>query len=156
MHDSDIPQYYNHRHECIFSHLFEAYIYWVLCEESTYQSVGRVQFCSRKLTTAYPSETTEFAFGLSGVRVDQSLVFCVDHCLFFGLLHCLSFFDYIFWLHLLITPLVSSNYSYDKLVSQTCHQSVCDKENFNPACKTTTNKSTTRQNTCKYNKLSSW
>ena len=62
--------------------------------------------------TAYPSGTPDFTPGFSGVRVARSLFFCV---MFFELLfflifwpwHCLSSY-----LRLLITPLVSSKFSY--------------------------------------------
>jgi hypothetical protein len=53
---------------------------------------------------AYPSVAPEFIPDFSGVRVAQSLVFCVVFC------RSLSFF-------FLITPLVSSNFSYDNNVT---------------------------------------
>jgi hypothetical protein len=53
---------------------------------------------------AYPSVAPEFIPDFSGVRVAQSLVFCVVFC------RSLSFFC-------LITPLVSSNFSYDNNVT---------------------------------------
>jgi hypothetical protein len=57
-----------------------------------------------------------FTPGFSAIRVARSLVFCVMFCrslflflvFFFSSLYCLSFFD----LQLLITPLISSNFSY--------------------------------------------
>ena len=52
---------------------------------------------------AYPSVAPEFIPDFSGVRVAQSLVFCVVFC------RSLSFF----WF--LITPLVSSNISYNNV-----------------------------------------
>jgi hypothetical protein len=54
--------------------------------------------------TAYPSGAHEFIHDFSGVRVVQSLVFCVVFC------RSLSFF-------FLNTPLVSSNFSYDNNVT---------------------------------------
>jgi hypothetical protein len=52
--------------------------------------------------TANPSGAPEFIPDFSGVRVTQSLVFCVVFC---------SSLSFLFWF--LITPLVSSNFSYD-------------------------------------------
>jgi hypothetical protein len=68
--------------------------------------------------TAYLSGAPEFTYGFSGVRVAQSLVFCVLFCRFFCVflsffllpLYCLSLFDF----RLLITPVVASNFSYIK------------------------------------------
>jgi len=65
--------------------------------------------------TAYPSEAPEFTPSFSGLRVARSLVFCVVFCrslfallsFFFWSLCCLSFN-----LQLLITLLISSNFSY--------------------------------------------
>jgi hypothetical protein len=67
--------------------------------------------------TAYPSGAPKFTPGFSGVRVTRSLVLhvCfVDRCLhfFFWPLYCLSFFD----LRILITPLVSSSFSYNPIL----------------------------------------
>jgi len=65
---------------------------------------------------AYPSGVPEFAPGFIGIHLAQSLVFYVAFyremfvflSFLFQPLYCLSFFD----LRILITPLVSSNFSY--------------------------------------------
>ena len=60
---------------------------------------------------------------ISGVRVAQTLAFCVVFCRslfvlssFFFIVLCLSFFD----LRILITPLVSSNSSLNNSISPSC------------------------------------
>ena len=64
--------------------------------------------------TAYPSGTPEFTPVFSGVRITRSLILgvCfVDRCFPFcpfSFVHCVLSFD----LMILITPLVSSNSSY--------------------------------------------
>ena len=61
---------------------------------------------------AYTSAPPEFTLGFSGVRVAQSLVFCVMLCrLLFVLLSFLPLYCLSFNLWLLITHLVSSNFS---------------------------------------------
>ena len=67
--------------------------------------------------TAYPSRAPEFSLVFSGVRVAWSLVFCVmfiDGCssFFFWPLYCLTSMASDLYLQLLITRLVSSNFSY--------------------------------------------
>ena len=68
--------------------------------------------------TSQHSRAPESTPSFDGVRVAQSLVFCVLFCgslfvLFFWPLSCLSFFD----LHILIAPLVSSNSSFSNLLN---------------------------------------
>jgi hypothetical protein len=70
---------------------------------------------TRGAGTDYTFRAHEFTSGFGGIRVAQSLVFCVVFCwplflflyFFFWPLDCLSF-D----LHLLTTPLLSSNFPY--------------------------------------------
>jgi hypothetical protein len=87
------------------------------------------RFCNKSSTTgatfgagtAYPSGVPEFIPCFCGVRVARSLVFCVMFCrslfvlltFFFWPLYCMSFFD----LQYLITPLVTPNISFCRLLS---------------------------------------
>ena len=60
--------------------------------------------------TAYPSGALEFNPGFSGVRVTQSVVICVMVCRSFSVLFLLAIV--LSDLRFLITPLVSSDYSF--------------------------------------------
>ena len=68
--------------------------------------------------TAYPSGAPEFTPVLSGVRVTRSLVLYVcfvDRCLFFVFFFLAIVFSVLLRYTILITPLLSSNSSYDFL-----------------------------------------
>jgi hypothetical protein len=83
--------------------------YHRLCMKSNMMCV------TNKVRPAYHSGASEFTLVIRGVRVAQSLVFCIVFCkslfvllsFFFWPLYCLSFF----YLQLLITSLVSWNFS---------------------------------------------
>ena len=82
--------------------------YWYFAEIVT-RLTRQVPLLEQKLLILpeHPSSHPDF----SGVRVIRSLglcVCCVGHCLSVCPLCCLS----LFYLRILITPLVSSNYSY--------------------------------------------
>ena len=67
------------------------------------------------LMTVNRSEAPEFIPGFSGVRVAQSLVFCVMYCrsLFVLFLLAIVLSVLFFYLRLLITPLISSNFFFN-------------------------------------------
>jgi hypothetical protein len=97
--------------------------YGISVSQMTIGSTGRTHFPVLSSFMTYRiCNKINMTGAASGVRVTRSLVLCVcfvDRSLifcifFFWPLCCLSFFDLL----LLVTPLVSSNYSYARVMSR--------------------------------------
>ena len=84
-----------------------------VCVKYDHEYVSSVVLSS--LMTVNPSGAPEFIPGFSGVRVAQSLVFCVMYCrsLFVLFLLAIVLSVLFFYLRLLITPLISSNFFFN-------------------------------------------